>query len=424
MSYKTILLILFFIKIQNISWSQQNPENSKIELEFKIDSIVNNAIIQRAFPGCVVYASQFGTPFFTKSYGYHTYDSLEATQTTDIFDLASITKVAGSTLALMKLYEQGYFALEDPIGKYIDGLGRQIGSVTFREVLAHQSGLESWIKYYDRFKKKNGQYIRKTLADNYSVDYPYKIGRNLYLYKDYQNKILKEIKRSKLDSRKEYRYSGLFFYLVPQLVKKLSGIDFEDYLKVNFYDSIGAQTLCFSPIDKFELDAIVPTEIDTFFRMESIHATVHDEGAILMNGVSGNAGLFGNAIDLAKIFIMLTADGFYNQQQYLKSSTLQLFTTYQYPNNENRRGLGFDKPLLVYDSLKSSVAQSVSIASFGHTGYTGTLVWADPKNGLVFIFLSNRVYPTRANTGIYDLNVRPAIHELLYDFLNNEQNGK
>lgn len=417
MLYKTILLILLFLKIQNISWSQQNLVFEKNRLEYEIDSIVANAIIKRAFPGCVVYSLYNEDEIFHKSYGHHTYDSLVTTSEDDIFDLASITKVTASTLALMKLYEEEKFQLDERLGKYISGLSRKMSKVTFREALAHQAGFEGWIKFYEKYKKKNGNYRRKTLAKTFSEKYPFQISNELFLYKEYQIKIKKEIRRSKVNDDKVYHYSGLFFYLIPELIEKISGSSYQDYLANNFYKPLNAKSLCFNPINKVNFQAIVPTEVDSFFRMDSIRGRVHDEGAMLMNGISGNAGLFSNAEDLGKVWIMLLNGGSYNGIKYLEPATIQLFTSYQYPNNQNRRGLGFDKPLLEYDSLKSSVAKSASILSFGHTGYTGTLVWADPASGLLFIFLSNRVYPSRENKEIYRLNVRPAIHEKLYDYI-------
>lgn len=419
MSYKTILLILLFINFQNFSWCQSKEESASSKLKTEVDFIAEHAILHRAFPGCVVYASQHGEPIFFESYGFHTYDSIQPVLKSDIYDLASITKVTASTIAMMKLYEMGAYALDDPLKKHIDGLGRRVGNVTIREALAHHGGLKSWIKYYEEIRKGNGDFKRNTLSDQQSNEYPYGVSFELFLHKDFSNKIKKYIKRSPVSDSKGYIYSGLFFYLIPELVESLSGLEFQSFLEKEFYGSLNAKTLIFNPLQKFDPSVIVPTEIDSFFRMEPIHGKVHDEGAILMNGVSGNAGLFGNAADLAKVWEMLInkGEGYSDGKKYLKPSTISLFTSCQYPNAENRRGLGFDKPLLEYDSIKSSVAKSSSIRSYGHSGFTGTLIWADPENGLLYIFLANRVYPSRKEKAIYDLNVRPEIHQLLYDYL-------
>ncbi|MEP1094630.1 MAG: serine hydrolase [Cyclobacteriaceae bacterium] len=379
----------------------------------EIDSIVSNAIRLEAFPGCVIYISQGDSTLLFKSYGYHTYDSLRRVAVNDIYDLASVTKVTGATLALMKLYEEGLINLDDPIGKYLDGLGR-IRDATIRECLAHQAGLRPWIPYYQEVKKKNGRFRRNTVGPM-SESYNYALTDSLFLHKDFYRKIKKMIGRTKISDEKVYRYSGLFFYLVPELVEKLTGTTYDQYLRSTYYDSLGARTLTFNPLDTYTKSQIVPTENDTYFRMEQIHGTVHDEGAITMKGISGNAGLFSNAEDLAKVWRMLLEEGKMDSMQFLRPETIQLFTTTQYPNNGNRRGLGFDKPLIDYDSVASSVAKDASYRSYGHSGYTGTLVWADPENDLLFIFLSNRVYPTRENRNLYKLNVRPSIHQLIYD---------
>lgn len=384
-----------------------------ISFETKIDSIVADAIRQEAFPGCVIYASKGDSIVYFKSYGFHTYDSMRRVALNDIYDLASVTKVTGATLAVMKLYEDGLINLDDPISKYVDKVGR-VGRATIRETLAHQAGLRPWIPYYQEVKKKNGRFKNNTVGLK-SESYNYSLTDSLYLHKDFYRKIKKMIGKSKVSDEKIYRYSGLFFYLVPELVEKLTDSSYEEYLSTNFYDSLGAETLMYNPLNSYNRSQIVPTENDTYFRMEQIHGTVHDEGAITMKGVSGNAGLFSNAEDLAKVWRMFLENGKQDTLQFLRPETIQLFTSTQYPNNGNRRGLGFDKPLLEYDSTASSVAKDASFRSYGHSGYTGTLVWADPENDLLFIFLSNRVYPTRENRNLYNLSVRPTIHQLIYD---------
>ncbi|MFK7953046.1 MAG: serine hydrolase domain-containing protein [Ekhidna sp.] len=409
--------IIFFLYIASVFGQRTEERISFEDVSCEIDSIVMNAIRNEAFPGCVVYASKGDSVFFSKSYGYHTYDSTRRVAINDIYDLASVTKVMGATLALMKLYENGAFSLDDPIYQYLKGIGRKVGDVTFREALAHQAGLYPWIPYYKESKKRNGDFKNGIIKSHYDENYQYQLSDSLFLHDDFYDEIKRMIKRSEVSLEKGYRYSGLFFYLIPEIVENLSGEDFDSYLKTQFYDSMNLETLGFNPLNRFDETQIAPTEIDTFFRGTNIHGVVHDEGAIMMKGVSGNAGLFGNATDVSKIWQMLLNDGSYEGVEYLKSQTIELFTTAQYPNNENRRGLGFDKPLLQYDSLISSVAKEASFRSYGHTGYTGTLVWADPENDLLFIFLSNRVYPSRTYTNIYKLNVRPTIHQLFYDYL-------
>ncbi len=385
-----------------------------------IDSVVYEAIKDWAFPGCVVYVSKGDSILFIRSYGHHTYDSLRRVAVNDIYDLASITKVVGGTLAMMKLYDDGKFNLDDPIGNYVDKIGK-VGKVTFREVLAHQAGLYPWIPYYQKIKKKNGKFRNKTVSYKSDEEYNYPLTDSLYLHSVFYEKIKKMIRKSDVSDEKKYRYSGLFFYLIPELVMNLTDTLYEDYLDNHFFKPLGTKTLTFNPLDKFSSSQIVPTEIDTFFRMEPIHGKVHDEGAIMMKGISGNAGLFSNAEDLSSVFQMLLDYGRADTMNLLSPETIHLFTTAQYPNNGNRRGLGFDKPLLEYDSIASSVARSASFKSYGHTGYTGTLAWADPEADLIFIFLTNRVYPSRTYRSLYKRNVRPTIHQFIYDYLEEIQ---
>jgi serine-type D-Ala-D-Ala carboxypeptidase len=415
-----LLTFSFILFIGSIILSAQEKKNGIDLLTQKIDSAVFEAIKQEAFPGCVIYALQKDRVIFLQSYGYHTYDSARRVAVNDIYDLASVTKAMGATLAMMKLYEDGKINLDNQIGNYIDGIGRKVESLTFREIMAHQAGLYPWIPFYDEIKRRNGKYKNKTVRSGWKEGYEYPLSDSLFLHEDFYKKIKRFIRKSDVSKEKKYRYSGLFFYLIPELVETLSSERYEDYLTDHFYDSLNAETVGFNPLNRFNSSQIVPTEIDTFFRHTSIHGVVHDEGAIMMKGISGNAGLFGNAIDVAKVWQMLLSDGTYDSVQYLRPQTIDLFTTTQYPNNDNRRGLGFDKPLLAYDSIISSVAKSASYRSYGHSGYTGTLVWADPENDLLFIFLSNRVYPSRSNTNLYKLNVRPTIHQFIYDYLEEK----
>ncbi len=424
MSYKTILPFLLSIFFQNVLQAQFNDLSDDKDLDKRVSKIVDSAIVAQAFPGCTVYASIGDSVIYFKSFGYHTYDSITPTIQSDIYDLASVTKVAAATLALMKLYELGLYELDDPINKYIKGLGwSDVGKASFRSILAHEAGFESWIKYYDEIRKGNGKYKRKTITDHYSEKYPFRVSDGMYLHADFANVIKRYIKRTKVKDDQGYLYSGLFFYLVPELVENLSGMKFETFLSFYFYEPLGAETMVFNPANYFDKNNIVPTELDTFFRNAQIHGVVHDEGAILMKGVSGNAGLFSNATDLGKLGSLWLSAGEFEGQQLLLASTVDLFTTAQYPNHGNRRGLGFDKPLLEYDSLSSSVSRFASERSFGHSGYTGTFIWIDPDADLVFVFLSNRVYPSRSHTQIYKQRVRPRIHDLFYEYLNlNETN--
>ena len=399
-----------FVNAQN-----EASNNSKIH---KIDSLIRVGIEEMAFPGAVLWVQHRDSVLIHRAYGFHTYDSLRAVRPSDLYDLASVTKVTAATLALMKLYEDGLIHLDEPVSKYLTFLkGNKRGKSTFRELLAHQAGWLPWIPYHQEIRDRDGKLQKKWVSNTRTDRHVFELADGKYLRNDFYQKIKRMIKKAEFDPDQGYRYSGLFFYLIPELVQQLTGKPFDQYLQASFYEPLGAATLGFNPLDRFELDEIAPTEVDTFFREVPIHGYVHDEGAIMMRGISGNAGLFSNAADLGKVWSMLLHRGTYEGDTYLKQQTVDLFTTVQYPNNDNRRGLGFDKPTLSNEVDRSSVARLASPRSYGHSGYTGPLVWADPDHDLVFIFLCNRVYPTRNQRMIYELDIRPTVQEWVYEWV-------
>lgn len=400
-----------------------NPADLGIDalaLESGIRAIILQALDSGAFPGCQILLAKGGKVFYEESFGYHTYDSLRPVKNSDIYDLASVTKTTAATLSLMKLYDDGLFDPDQTFGHYFPDIAKgKKKDMIMRDVLAHQAGLRAWIPYYSVSQKKNGKYKRNSVSSDSSANFPYRISETgLFLHKDYRTKkIYKMIRKSKVRKDKSYLYSGLSFYLYPELIQRITGKSFDQYLEDEFYGPLKAETVGFNAGERFPLETIVPTEVDSFFRMQTLHGVVHDEGAAMMLGVSGNAGLFANAMDLAKVYQMLLNGGEYGGKRYLKTSTVTEFTKCQFCETGNKRGMGFDKPLIEYDENRSSVAEAASPGSFGHSGYTGTFVWADPANDLLFVFLSNRVHPTRDNRKIYSLSVRPRIHTLVYDLL-------
>lgn len=388
------------------------------ELTRRVDSAVYAGLEAKAYPGAQVILAKDKKVFYQKAYGYHTYDQDRPVLIDDIYDLASITKVTGATAGLMKLHDHEKFDLEATMKDYFPQMASSNKkNVDFRNILAHNAKMKPWIAYHTTTTKSNGKYKRKTLSKTYSEDFPYQLSPDLYMHKDYQGKIYKMIKKAPMNDKDGYVYSGLAFYLFPDLISRQSGVPFADFLDETYYSPLGAGTLTYNPLDKYPLDRIVPTEKDDYFRNMQLHGVVHDEGAAMMRGVSGNAGLFSNANDLGKMWQMYMDFGSYGGERYLSYQTLQKFTACQYCEQGNKRGLGFDKPDLKYDVLGSSMAKDASPQTFGHSGYTGTLVWADPVENLMFIFLSNRVYPTRDNRLIYTMNIRPTIHNIVYELL-------
>ncbi|MFZ9045005.1 MAG: serine hydrolase domain-containing protein [Cyclobacteriaceae bacterium] len=412
-SKQSLLISLMLIGILYLGNSQNLAKREQVFSQ--IDSVITDAIKHKAFPGAVLLIASKDSILLYQAYGYHTYDSIRQVQKYHLFDLASVTKVTAGTLALMKLYDQGLLDIDQPIKEYIQGFDfNKRGKTTVRRLLSHSSGWQSWVPYYKKMIKSPGVYKKKYFATSLSDKYPVEIADSLYFTKKGYDVIKRSIKKATLKEPKEYVYSGLFSYLIPELVENVAKVPFENFLKSNFYEAVNAESLGFNPLKSFPDSLILPTEIDTFFRMQAIHGKVHDEGAILMGGISANAGLFGSALDVHNVWQIFLNDGLIDSSYFLSKGTVDLFTTVQYPNEENRRGLGFDKPLLRFDSVKSSVAQRASHLSFGHSGYTGPLVWADPKEDVLFIFLCNRVFPNRLQRQIYDLNVRPTLHAFSY----------
>ncbi len=396
--------------------------NSKL-LTRKVDSIANLGIDSAAFPGCQVLIAKNGAIIFHKCYGYYTYKKKELVKTDNIYDWASLTKITGPLPALMKLNDEGKFHVDFPLSAYwTDWKKTNKKNLKIRDILAHQGRLKVFIPLWHSTLKDNPRIRSKIFKKNPSKNYSIRVSSTTYMNKKYKDEIFNEINDSPLNPRNKYQYSGLAFYIFPSLIEKLSGEDYESYLNNNFYAPLGASTVKYNPYKYFPIDRIIPTEDDDFFRNELLQGFVHDEGAAMMGGISGNAGLFGTAIDLAKIMQMYLQKGYYGGKRYLSEKVVNEFTKRQFPENENRRGLGFDKSYI--DNYKNELvdaypAVSTSENSFGHSGYTGTFAWADPDNELLFIFLSNRVHPTRNNSKIYDLNIRTAMHQEIYNCFNS-----
>ena len=404
---------------EKIRFAYTTPQDAGMNADFLasgIDSLMQQAMDAKAIPGGVVLVAKDEKIVFQKAYGLHKYSDTVKTKTSDIFDLASVTKISSALPALMKLQDEGKFSLEEGIDEYLPYFrNSNKAGIPFRQIFAHQARFKPWIAYWQNTLRKNGSYKWNTFKKDSSARFPVKVSENMWLHRNYKKKIYKAIKKSPLEDKAEYKYSGLAFYLLPQIVENLTGEDYRKYLDDNFYSKLGATTLGYRPMESFELARIVPTESDFDFRHKPIHGSVHDEGAIMMGGVSANAGLFSDANDLAKLMQMYLNMGEYGGERYITEATFKEWTKTQFPDNNNRRAIGFDKPNLEYAGPNNNTAKDASTASFGHTGFTGTMVWMDPKQDLLFVFLSNRVLPTRDNTRLYSLNTRTQIQQVLYD---------
>ena len=379
-----------------------------------IDSLAIRGIREKAFPGCQVLVAREGQVIYQKSFGYHTYEGVRPVRNSDLYDLASITKIASTLLAVMKLVDEGKINLDEYLCTYLPELvdTTEYANLTLREILAHQAGLPAWIPFY-----------KKTLIsgmpryDVYSLVpsdlYCNRVAENLYINKHYNDTIMRMIVSTKLNKKREYLYSDIGYYFLMRIVEKTSGQSLDQYVDDNFYAPMGMANLGYSPRGRIPLDRIVPTENDKLFRRQQIHGDVHDPGAAMLGGVGGHAGLFSDANDLAKLMQMYLDSGTYGGVQYISDSIVNDFTRCQYCEDDNRRGAGFDKP--VRDGGAGPTCSCVSFASFGHSGFTGTLAWADPEKKIVYIFLSNRVYPDAGNKKLVELGTRTAIQQVIYD---------
>ena len=398
------------------------PEDVEIDSEDlqKIDTIVLNNIKEKAIPGCQVLVAKDGKVIYRKSFGYHTYKKGNFVKNTDLYDLASITKIAATTLSIMKLQDDKMVDIDHKMVWYLPFLrGTNKEDMIIREMMAHQSGLKAWIPFYlntMKDKKLDKNLYSSKLNKNHTV----KVANNLYITDKYKYVLYDSILTSKLRKRRDYKYSDLGFYLLKQTIENLTNQPLEEYTHENFYKPLGLKTMGFNPLEKFKLKEINPTENDSYFRKQLVHGYVHDPGAAMLGGVSGHAGLFANANDLAILMQMLLQGGHYGGKTYLNSNTIAQFTKMQFPLNDNRRGIGFDKPD-PNDRDDGPTCESVSDLSFGHTGFTGTYAWVDPEYNLVYIFLSNRIHPTAKNTKLIKMNTRTAIHQVIYDAIIKNQ---
>ena len=373
----------------------------------KIDSLINTSIENKNFPGGQLFVKIKDSITINKSYGYHTYDSIISVKNTHLYDLASLTKVLAATFSLMKLYDENKLELNDKLSFYFPELRKSNKkSTTIFQSLSHTSGWIPYISHQNFIKKRNGEIKKSIIRSSKSTRFSNIISENLYLRNNYSKKIFKRIKKSKLDSVSNYKYSGLFFFYVPLLVEKISELTFEKYFRKNIINKKNI-TLLFNPKNSFNKEFIVPSEYDSIFRKNLVHGYVHDEAASFMGGVSGNAGLFGNAESIGILLNDLAPSS-----SVFKESTIQKFTSYAYKNSSIRRGLGFDKP---YPKQVNSNYPNPNLSkeSYGHTGFTGTMFWVDPEKKLTIVFLTNRVYPTRLNESFYDDNVREKLIDIL-----------
>ena len=394
-----------------------NPfENTGIHDEdlAAVDSIIQSGLDKKAYPGCQVLIAKGGNVIYRKAFGNSDYVNNQKVKNDDLYDLASVTKVAATTLSIMQLYDRGEVNLDEPLShtlKYLENTNKN--KITIREIMTHQSGLVAWIPFYQK-TMQNNKPDSALYASVYSEKFPFRVAEGMYLRKDYKQIILDSIIRSPLSEKKEYRYSDLGFILLQQYIEQVTNQSLDVFVNDQFYKPLGLHTLTYEPRDHFPLSRIIPTEIDTMFRHQLVHGDVHDQAAAMFGGVAGHAGLFGTSNDMAVLLQLLLQNGFYGGKQYLKPETVTLFTQRQFKGN--RRGLGFDKPQLIPSEV-GPACEEAPVSSYGHTGFTGTYIWADPDNDLIIVFLSNRVNPHAEPNKLVQLGIRTEIQKTLYKSL-------
>jgi CubicO group peptidase (beta-lactamase class C family) len=385
-----------------------------------IDTIVIEGLNAKAFPGCQVLIASESNVIYNKAFGKLSYDSNALNvENHHLYDLASLTKMLATTLAIMKLYEENAIGLNDHLGLYLPFLkGTNKEHIPIKDVLTHQAGFIPFIPFY---KKALGQTFKDSTVFNrkLSAFYSIQVADSLFIHKDYEQEIFKVIANSDLKKPGEYVYSDLGFILLRKLVENISNQDFESFVNQHFYIPMNLGSIKFNPSQKnITKEQIAPTEFDSNFRNQTVLGFVHDPAAAMIGGVSGHAGLFSNANDIAVIMQMLLNGGTYGNVRILKTSTIDMFTKRQ--NKNSRRGLGFDKPET--NPIKATpTSKNCSPLAFGHTGFTGTYAWADPKSKLIIVFLSNRVHPFAENNKLANLNIRTRIHDLIYVVTKRKQ---
>jgi len=392
-------------------------ENFKKKKFEAIDSIALRGIEEKAYPGCQIVAIKNGEIIYQKSFGSYTYNhDSKLVNDGSIYDLASVTKIASSSLALMKLASENKFDYKKTLGYYLPELiGTNKENIIIEDVLTHQAGLEAWIPFYLRTLNKKNNYKPGFYTKKESENYPTQVAKNLYVVKGFQDSIYNRIINSKIENPGKYLYSDLGYYFIQKIIERITNKKLDEYVN-EIYFQLGIE-LTYQPLKKHSIIQIVPTENDSKFRKQIVHGYVHDPGAALLGGIAGHAGLFGNALNVAKLMQFYMNKGVFNDLSLLDSNVVKDFTTCHFCPS-NRRGLCFEKPEL--DITKESpVTAECSPESFGHSGFTGTFAWADPTNKLVYVFLSNRVFPDVDPNKLAKLGIRGKIHKAFYEALKN-----
>ncbi len=411
------------IKTQKTRLGYVHPDMVKADPTtlLRADAIAEEALSEKATPGCVILAARNGQVFYHKAFGYHTYDKKLPVRRNDLYDLASVTKIAATAPALMYFYGQQKLNLEKTISDYLAlPDSSNPGSRKIINVLTHQAGLRAWFPFYTEMLDSAGNYEPRFFSGTKSDKYKTETAQNLFVSAEVEDTLYRILDTMPLRDKRTYLYSDIGYYYMYKIIEKLSGKPFEDFLHQTFYEPMKCMSTRFNPYKTTNLQNIIPTENDTIFRKQLVHGYVHDQGSALLGGICGHAGLFSSANDLAKIGQMFLNRGSYGGEQFIEKNTITYFTKASFTRNDNRRGITFDKP----EYRRSHIGPTfwgIPLESYGHSGFTGTYLWCDPESGLMYIFLSNRIHPDASNRKLIRDDIRTRIHKVFYESIKPKQ---
>ncbi len=377
-----------------------------------IDLIAHETISKNIAPGMQVLVARKGKIVYQKSFGFHTYDNVIPVQNSDLYDVASLTKIMATLPMIVKDFDNDNISLNTKLSEMLPVfVNSDKKDITFKEMLTHNSGFLAWIPFYKSTLDSLTQLPSNAIySKTYSEEFPDQVADSLYIRKGYSDVILQQIAESKLN-KKEYKYSDFSFIILKEYLEKQTGKTLDVLTYENYYKPLGMYRTTYNPLRKFNRNEIVPTEDDTYYRHQVLQGYVHDQAAAMQGGVAGHAGIFSNSLDVAKIMQLYLQKGTYGNVEYFSENTFDKFNSLYYDLKKNRRGLGFDKPT---GNGKGTTCDCVSMESFGHTGFTGTMAWADPKTETIFVFLSNRTFPdSNAPNLLSKENIRGRIQEVI-----------
>lgn len=402
-------------KINRLGFTAPENVNMNSQILSKIEGVAYKAILGKMTPGIQVLVARKGKVIYHKAFGYHTYKKDLSVKTSDIYDVASVTKIVATLPNVMQEYDKGNLNFDTTLGSMIlEAKGTDKDSIRFKDLLSHYARLQAWIPFYkstlDSTKTPSKKYYRSSYSDKFKLQ----VSENLFLRNDYNDTILNTIIKSKLLDKREYKYSDFTFILLKEYLERINKKTLDNIAQENFFTRLGMNNTAYNPLQKFDISIIPPTEIDTYFRHTNVQGYVHDMGAAMQGGVAGHAGLFSNAMDIAKMMQMYLQKGNYGGIQFFSEKTFDDFNACHFCADENRRGLGFDKPQLGTESLPT--CGCVSRASFGHTGFTGIMTWVDPETEILYVFVSNRTFPdSNAQNKLSKEHIREDIQKIIQE---------